>query len=450
MCDHCSSEGCACGNIEGYRSPCQCGTTIGLRSCPDCGCNCEAWWTGIKISVDGKDGVIGDYLSDNYFDPNPSQYPATREKVIQDLLGYGMQNGSAEYQWIMQSLPQRTFKDVSDVAFALISHLPPIRWERVGQGDFVWKYPAEKVAFGQQLQVGQDQKVILLGANGKKACDSFGPGSYTISNQNCPVLASNSRKLGPGLGEGQTGTGVLDGFPVFVYPLMEFEIDLSVMGQTKALRRISARGVARFRISDSGLFLEQVGSNGNFNTEPTVSALRKFCEELLKKEMSNHEFDDLKNNSQLLESTLSQGAKSVGLDPVKMTFSWIGEVGPGIFAGAPGGVPPQMTFDPQKIAQMRQMAESMRAAQMAGGWGAPQTRGAGVKPTSQQPSSQVPAGTSAVKCPSCNFTNQANNKFCNNCGRPLSSQQARVCSNCGQKQPDPSIKFCGNCGTRLP
>jgi hypothetical protein len=433
LCDHCGSEGCGCGGIEGYRTPCQCGTTIGLVSCPECGCNCEPWWSGIEISVDDKEGVIEGFLSDNYLDSH--YFPATKEKIIQDLLAYGMQSGSDVYEWTLQSLPQRTFKDVSDFAYALISHLAPIRWNRAQQTDFVSRYKNQKIAFGQRLEVAQDQKAILISADGKKACDTFGAGNYVLARENCPVLAMNSRKMALGF-EGQ---GVLDGFPVFVYPSMEFEIDLMVMGQTKALRKITAKGVARFRISNPNIFLEEIASKGNFNGESSVSVLRKHCEELLKKEMSAHEFDELKNNSQLLENSLSEGVKNVGLGTVKITFSWIGEAGPGMFVG-PGAMPPQMIFDPQKIAQLRQMAESMRAAQMTG-LGSSQARG----PITQQSSPQT---STSVACPSCNFPNQTNNKFCNSCGKPLQPAK-KVCPKCGQ-QFDPSIRFCGNCGTKLP
>ena len=425
--------------MEGYRTPCQCGTTIGLKSCPACGCDCEAWWSGIKISSDGGEGVIEDYLNDNYSSPGANDFPATKEKILQALLAYGMQSGTPEARWIDESLPQRTFKDASDVAYALISHLAPIRWNRVQQTDFIWRYANQKVAFGQQLEVGQDQKAVMISADGKKTCDSFDPGNYVISRENCPLLSMNSRKIAPGL-QGQAG--VLDGFPVYVYPSMEFEIDLSIMGETKALRRITAKGVARFRISNPNIFLEEIASKGNFNGESTVSVLRKHCEGLLKKEMSAHEFDELKNNSPLLENPLASGVKNVGLDPVKINFSWIGEVGPGMFGG-PGTMPPQMMLDPQKIAQLRQMAESMRAAQMTG-LGSPQARVAG-GPIAQQSSPQT---STTVACPSCNFPNQTNNKFCNSCGKPLQPAK-KVCPKCGQ-QLDSSIKFCGNCGTKLP
>jgi membrane protease subunit (stomatin/prohibitin family) len=104
----------------------------------------------------------------------------------------------------------------------------------------------------------------------------------------------------------------------------------------------------------------------------------------------------------------------------------------------------KMMMDPQKIAQLRQMAESMRAAQMSG-----------MRQTFPQQQQPPPSGTTTqqptpqtVTCASCNTVNPLGSKFCNNCGKPLSPAK-KTCPKCGQ-QSDPNIKFCGNCGNKLP
>jgi membrane protease subunit (stomatin/prohibitin family) len=204
----------------------------------------------------------------------------------------------------------------------------------------------------------------------------------------------------------------------------EFETDLSVTGQTKALRRITARGFARFRISNPNIFLEQIASRSNFENGPTLDALNKYCQDLLKKEMSSHEFQELKDNPSILQGALTSGVRSVGLEPIKIAFSWVSEMGPGMFGG-PGGMPPMM--DPEKIAQLRQMAEAMRATQYS-----------------------MPRAQANVICSFCNSPNPPTGKFCNSCGKPLLAQPTnKVCPKCGQESQT-GIKFCGNCGTKLP
>jgi hypothetical protein len=424
---------------------CDCDTTIGVRSCRGCGCSCEPWWSGLNLSIGWKaqdSGTIVDFLSDYYPYTDDRFFPATKEKIMQSLSEtYGMDNTGAEGQWMNQNLPQRIYNNPDDIVFALISTLPVISWDRAQQTELIWKYPTQKFAFGQKLLVAQDQQVVMMTADGKKACDSFSAGNYILSKDNCPITISNSRKVAP---EIQARGGISDGFPVFINPCMEFETELMVSGQTRALRRIVAKGVARFRISNPNTFLEQIASKGKFDMQTTLSTLRKHCEELLQKEMSLHEFEELKDNSPLLEISLSRGIKNIGLDSIKVSFSWVGEMGPGMFGSLSAATMSQM-FDPQRMAQMRQIAETMRAMQMSG-------KGANLSPsrTYSQQQGAAQTGKVTMECPSCNASNPTGNKFCNNCGKPLAMQiTKKVCPKCGE-QADASIKFCGNCGTKLP
>lgn len=50
-----------------------------------------------------------------------------------------------------------------------------------------------------------------------------------------------------------------------------------------------------------------------------------------------------------------------------------------------------------------------------------------------------------MKCPKCNFVNQAGSKFCSHCGTSL----ANVCARCSTKNIPMDAKFCPNCGTLL-
>src|SRR5512140_1886949 len=49
-----------------------------------------------------------------------------------------------------------------------------------------------------------------------------------------------------------------------------------------------------------------------------------------------------------------------------------------------------------------------------------------------------------MKCPNCSFENQADARFCQNCGQPLE----RRCSQCGTANA-PEARFCKQCGTAL-
>src|SRR3990172_7224552 len=49
-----------------------------------------------------------------------------------------------------------------------------------------------------------------------------------------------------------------------------------------------------------------------------------------------------------------------------------------------------------------------------------------------------------MECPNCSFENEADSRFCENCGQPLE----RACPNCGQAGPG-SARFCRHCGHDL-
>jgi adenylate cyclase len=49
-----------------------------------------------------------------------------------------------------------------------------------------------------------------------------------------------------------------------------------------------------------------------------------------------------------------------------------------------------------------------------------------------------------MQCPRCQHDNPAGQKFCGECGGPLTS----TCQSCGAANP-PAQKFCGACGTAL-
>ena len=424
MCDYCIGEGCACGTTDDKsQSQCEC-EIIGTKNCRRCGCEAQPWWFEIKIP--GSQG-ISDMLWELYRDDR--FFPATKNKIVQRMADSQEDSG-----WLNQNLPERMYQNADDIMSALIKTMPPIAWEPQPT-EILWKYPGHAVPEGQEIIVAENQQAMMMSKSGI-AYDTLKTGKYTISHENCPLLAAKSRKSLTG------AQFVLNGSPVFFSPAMEFEVGLSVMGQTRALRRVMARGVARVRISSPKQFLETIGAKGQDSSQGTISALQRYCDEITKKEMLAHEMDELTGNPSLLEKALNDGLKNAGLEPLKVAFSSVGELGPGMFM-------PSATQrgDPKNYEQMKQMAESLRAAQMAQMQAIQQQM---MKQQAQQnPPSSQPAtyGTQTVVCSSCNTSNPQTSKFCGNCGKPLQPQK-KICPKCGQ-QSDPSIKFCGSCGTKL-
>jgi len=428
MCEYCSSEGCICGSSDDkIQSLCEC-EVIGVPKCSRCGCEAQPWWSDIKIpGGQSVTDLIWDLTGDETY------FPATKNKLVQTLT-----DSEQDGNWLRQNLPDQAYRNTEDIVTALISKMAPIVSEQQPT-DIIWKYPGEALCGGQQLIIAENQQAALVSKTGR-CCDIFTVGKYTISMENCPLLAAQSRKSLGGFGH-----VVLNGSAVFFSPSKEFELSLSVMGQTRALRRVMARCVARVRISIPKQFFEQIAAKCQYNSQGTITALQRYCDEILKKEMLAHEMDELTANSSLLEKSLNDGLKAAGLEPLKISFSSVGEFGPGMF------MPPGAKMgDPKSYEQIKQMAESMRAAQIS----QMQAKRQQLTPQEHQQTQSVPqaatassSGIQTIACPNCNNSNPQTSKFCGNCGKPLQPQK-KVCPGCGH-QSDPSIKFCGNCGMHL-
>ncbi len=414
MCDFCQGEGCIHGRED---HACQCDVQ-GNQKCPECGCECNPWWSGVNLP-DGVRDLLWDTNSMNGY------FPASKVKLAQSL--------SSDAEWFNSALPERTYQNTSEIATALISSLGPLKWNREPT-QLIYKPQINSLVVGQKLSVGQDQLAFMVAKSGK-ICDKFSTGEYTVSMDMLPLLTAESRKSLQGYDHFS-----FDGSPVFLAPNMEFEVSLGVTGQTKALRRVVARGIARIRLSSSPeLFLQKLNSKGNYDTTAVFSLIQNYCSDLVRKEMALHEYDELKDSGALLAQQLSEGLKrDLRIEPVKISFDYVGEMGPAMFMPTQGQV-----VDPKNAESMRKWAESVRQSQMAQMESIKQMQQMSSQRPTTMPRGQAP---SSNVCSSCGFANPSTSKFCGSCGKPLASK--RACPKCGQ-EVGPTVKFCGNCGANL-
>jgi membrane protease subunit (stomatin/prohibitin family) len=427
VCEYCLSEGCACGSSA---NPCQ-AEVIGTKTCSACGCESSPWWSEIKIS---GSTAITDMVWD--LQGNENFFPASKAQILRVFSG-----SEEDLQFLDASLPEQTYKDTGDIVAALISKATPMAWEKQAS-EILWKYPANAISPGQQLVVRKDQVAVLESKKTGRACEEFVEGNYILTVSNCPLLAQESRKVLPGY-----KYSVLNGYPVFVSPPFEFEIDLTTMGQTKALRKAAVRGVARVRVSTPKKFVQQFGK---YNSEMALDLVTKYCTGMLQKEMSAHELDELSQNRAVLEKPLADGLRNAGLDPIKINFAYVGELGPGMFMPMPGQMKNSNNDSMSAAEQVRQMGEIMRSAQIARLQAIQQMmeqQRAGMRPSAPAPFPQPASPIEMITCPNCNAQNPLTGKFCNNCGQPLEASK-NICTSCGAEW-EPDTKFCGDCGAKL-
>jgi hypothetical protein len=329
------------------------------------------------VNLPGKDDVM-QLLWDLNDDP---MFPVAKNKVIQSF------SGSPEaLNWLTTNLPDKTYSDTGDILLHLISSAEPIEW-RQQPTERLWEYNCGSLASGQRFTVAAGQEAVTVSAKGQ-VCDAFTNGSYTVSGTTCSVLATHSRKTAPGYED-----KVFDGSLVFVDPNTDFELTLSIEGETKELRRIAATGRARVHISSPKLLIEKVLPNSGRTTENMLSALQKYCSDCVKKEMTVHEFEDLKDGG-LVEKVLGDCLKAAGLEPMSLHFDYIGDrMGMSALMGNPASVP-----TPAQIEALLKLRQSYIAG----------------RPT--RPPTVTTGGT---PCKSCGSQNPPTSKFCGNCGTKL-------------------------------
>ena len=61
-----------------------------------------------------------------------------------------------------------------------------VKWDMNNDATLVWKFPSDKIHTGSQLIVSAGQEAIFL--RGGVVLDRFGPGTFTLTSKNLPLL----------------------------------------------------------------------------------------------------------------------------------------------------------------------------------------------------------------------------------------------------------------------
>jgi membrane protease subunit (stomatin/prohibitin family) len=353
------------------------------------------------------------------------------------------------------------------------------------------------IKFGAQLIVQENQEAVFF--KDGKAHDTFGPGRYTLTTANVPIL---TRIL--------TIPWQESPFQAQVYFISRKTfIDLKwgtkqpIVFRDSELSMVRLRSFGKFsmRINDPSLFVgELVGTQGFITTREVEDYLRDQIvarlTEVLGETMTTV-LDLPRYYSEIAQAT-KKGTQSdfqrLGLELVDM---FVGAITP------PEEVQKAMDEragmgaigDINRYVQM-QAAKAMRDAAVSGGDSGASTgmgmgmgmgmgammpgmianamnagqqtapsnsSGTGGAATSGQMASANTVGitpgtadsrhsraggnpdSSAISCTKCNATVPTGSKFCNTCGAAVAT--ARFCNNCGAKTPN-DAKFCGECGEK--
>jgi len=318
-----------------------------------------------------------------------------------------------------------------------------IEWVAANEGDMVWRYPNEEIAWGDNLILHEYEAAVFF--RDGKAYDVFRAGRHVLSTANLPLLTKIFSKI--------AGFGKVPFRATLIFvSLKQFQGKFGAQGQTKEIAPLKFFGGFWFRVEEVNLFVnEVVGGQGVYTTDGLQNFLRGYFNERLIDTLSQYSLSDvygkLDESSLLAKNVLFDAFSRIGLELIEVKFEGIDttpEWRDRIFYIKTG-------VGASEVLRMETVQKSTESLSKSPGGGA--AIGAGIAvipPLFQQQQAQTPM----VICPKCGFQNPSTAKFCNNCGAPLQPQQpAQVaatvnCPKCGTTNAA-GAKFCVNCGNPL-
>jgi len=329
--------------------------------------------------------------------------------------------------------------------------------------EIVYREPQQgsgQFKFGSQLIVREGQTAVFF--RDGKALDVFGPGRYTISTNNLPLLTG---VIGLAFGGRTPFTAEVYFVSMREFTDLKWGTAQPVVFRDKELGmvRLRAFGTYSMRVADPQLVVQQlVGARGAYTTG--------LIEDFLRSVIVN-EFNDLLGSIQTsmldlpgqsnelaaaMRNALADDFRRLGFDltsfqilaitPPDDVQRSIDELTEMAILGDPGRY---MQFEAAKALGNQGGTPALDTAQtgleLGAGLGIGQALANTMRETLAQPTRLEQTGT--IECPHCHARMPAGSRFCPNCGQSLQPASV-VCPKCGTSNPA-DAKFCSNCGKKL-
>ncbi len=286
-----------------------------------------------------------------------------------------------------------------------------IEWTNAGPEEIVWRYPNNRIKWGSQLIVMENQAAIFY--RDGKALDTFLAGRHKLTTSSMPGLVGALQKAIKG--------DVFEATCIFL-ARGQFQGKFGGRGQTSDLAPLMFHGNFWFRIKEPKIFTnEVVGNQDAFTTKKINDFLRSFMNERIIDEFAHYDlqavFTRLDETSMKVKTQVRMNFERIGLELVDLKFEGIDteeKYRERLFWMKTGGVAGQQVAG---METMRSAAESLGRSPGAG-------FGAGMGFMGAM-SGAVAGGNSAPAAA------PAGAKFCPNCGTKIDG--AKFCPNCGTK-----------------
>jgi len=304
------------------------------------------------------------------------------------------------------------------------------------------------IKMGAQLIVREGQLAIFM-SNGKVA-DMFGPGKYTLSTENIPIL---TQLLSLPYGFKSPFRAEVLFISTVQMPGFKFGTPDSIPFRDKELGvvRVRAFGNYTLRVDDPRKFVTEIVGTKGFMTRGKIEDFMRGIVASKFTDMLGETLITVFDLPKIYQEIGDQLSKSINSEVAKFGLSC-----PTAFIESIG-LPPEVETAIDERAGMGVIKDmnaylSYKAAKGMekggeGMMGAATQIGAGFVMGGkivENLSNGTDAKVSNEICPECGKPIQQNTKFCPNCGKNLQSN----CKKCGQSVPE-GAKFCPNCGEKI-
>ena len=335
------------------------------------------------------------------------------------------------------------------------------------QDMIVFEFPVagHEIKMGAQLIVREGQCAIFL--NEGTLADVFGPGHYTLSTENMPVL-SKLKAWKYGFNSPFKAEVFFVSTRLFTNQKWGTQKPVLMRDQEFGMIRLSAFGVFAYKVVQPDVFMREVfGTLPSFTTKDITEYLRR---------MITSSLADTIGESNIAAIDMANSYDELGMEARKKVQVKFGELGLGLQSLTIESI--SLPEEVEKVIDKRtsmgvlgdmgkytqyQAAEAIRDfAQNEGGGGIAGMgvgMGAGVqvgqvfagamnqKMAPRQPAAPAPAPAQTIACASCGAQVPASAKFCTECGK--NPQPAgETCLGCGATVAA-GAKFCPECGKPL-
>lgn len=287
-----------------------------------------------------------------------------------------------------------------------------IEWTNASPEHIVWRYPDNRIDWGSQLIVMENQAAIFY--RDGKALDTFLAGRHKLTTSSMPGLVGWLQKKVKG--------DVFEATCVFI-SRGQFQGKYGGRGQTSDLAPLMFHGNFWFRVKEPNVFVQEVVGNQNaFSTKKVNDFLRSFMNERIIDEFAHYDlqavFTQLDETSLKVKTKVRMNFERIGLELVDLKFEGIDtteKYRERLFWLKTGGVSGQQVMGAETVKSSAESLGKSPGAGFGAGMGF-MGAAAGMMQGGQQGG---PAGTPTGA------------KFCANCGTALNG--AKFCPNCGSK-----------------